>query len=418
MEELPENYLNEIQRLLEETLKRLYDGKEPGNAMLAKAGKTLAEKVAESYREITVDFTTPDAEMLMRLTRDAWQFSAAKNWQELRDITLALTDENGKLREWNDFREAAGKTGLKYNELWMRTEYDQAVAGAQNSARWTEFEREKDIIPNLKYQTVGDSAVRLEHQLLDGIIKPIKDPFWTTHYPPNGWGCRCEAVQSLEGDGEITPDKALPSVPIAPMFRTNLAKTGLIYPRNHPYYNGIPRAELRKAIAYLPPENTFQSLVIGKHEIDVHPLHGERELGKNIEAVNTLLKHEPKTKVKLLPVIEVNANTKTADRQARKLFFPEEYLKKFPDKNPDILYNKMVAEIENARATRTSIVNAIKHGKKQSGFVFVRVPDDANVNNLYHIANGQMKNYRDKEDLTIWLYNSSGKIELSTKQKR
>jgi hypothetical protein len=66
----------------------------------------------------------------------------------------------------------------------------------------------------------------------------------------------------------------------------------LIFPKGHPYYTGIPQSELRKAIAYLPPENTYTDVVIGDYQIDIHPLHGEKELHRNIETCNTLLKHD------------------------------------------------------------------------------------------------------------------------------
>lgn len=33
---------------------------------------------------------------------------------------------------------------------------------------------------------------RPEHLALHGLILRWDDPFWQTHYPPNGWGCQCE----------------------------------------------------------------------------------------------------------------------------------------------------------------------------------------------------------------------------------
>lgn len=35
---------------------------------------------------------------------------------------------------------------------------------------------------------------RPEHLAWDGRIVPRDDPWWSTHYPPNGWGCRCYVV--------------------------------------------------------------------------------------------------------------------------------------------------------------------------------------------------------------------------------
>ena len=37
----------------------------------------------------------------------------------------------------------------------------------------------------------GVAHPRLEHIAWSGTVLPITDPWWNTHYPPNGWRCHC-----------------------------------------------------------------------------------------------------------------------------------------------------------------------------------------------------------------------------------
>lgn len=93
------------------------------------------------------------------------------------------------------------------------------------------------MYPNLEYRTVLDQRVREEHVKLHGVIRPIDDSFWDTHYPPNGWRCRCSVRSS---DKEVTPTKKIPKVPIHKHFRHNVGKTGQIFDeKQHPYYKYI-----------------------------------------------------------------------------------------------------------------------------------------------------------------------------------
>jgi hypothetical protein len=44
------------------------------------------------------------------------------------------------------------------------------------------------------YRHSGAEHPRLQHLAWNGLTLPADHPFWQTHYPPNGWGCRCRVV--------------------------------------------------------------------------------------------------------------------------------------------------------------------------------------------------------------------------------
>ena len=66
------------------------------------------------------------------------------------------------------------------------------------AARWERIQDHKDRFPYLMYDAVNDSRTRPQHLEWDGLILPVDHPFWKTHGPPNGWGCRCILRQLSE----------------------------------------------------------------------------------------------------------------------------------------------------------------------------------------------------------------------------
>lgn len=53
----------------------------------------------------------------------------------------------------------------------------------------------RQVMPLVVYRH-NDSVLtpRPEHVAWDGTALPIDHPWWSTHYPPNDWGCQCYAV--------------------------------------------------------------------------------------------------------------------------------------------------------------------------------------------------------------------------------
>lgn len=84
----------------------------------------------------------------------------------------------------------------------LRTIFDVNMRVSFAQGRWEQQRAVKDAFPYLRYEGILDSRIRPEHRRWHGTILPMDHPWWKTHYPPNGWKCRCDAVAVSDGDLE------------------------------------------------------------------------------------------------------------------------------------------------------------------------------------------------------------------------
>lgn len=84
-----------------------------------------------------------------------------------------------------------GKRGWR-----TRVIYDNNLRSSHMAGRWEQIQRVKKRRPYLVYHTAGDNNVRPKHNEWRYIALPVDHPFWDTHFPPNGWGCRCYIVSA------------------------------------------------------------------------------------------------------------------------------------------------------------------------------------------------------------------------------
>lgn len=69
--------------------------------------------------------------------------------------------------------------------------YNVNTRVAYNVGRYAQLMNSTDTHPFWQYVAVMDSRTRPSHAALNGLVFRYDDPFWKTHYPPNGWNCRC-----------------------------------------------------------------------------------------------------------------------------------------------------------------------------------------------------------------------------------
>lgn len=84
----------------------------------------------------------------------------------------------------------------------LRTIYRTNMRTARAAGQWQRIERRAESHPYLLYQLGPSKEHRVEHEGYAGLVLPVTDPWWDTHYPPNGWGCKCRVRQVNERERE------------------------------------------------------------------------------------------------------------------------------------------------------------------------------------------------------------------------
>lgn len=248
-----------LDRIMEDAMRKVWDKKVKSGEVDADSwqyfagqlDKAIQQGYGASLAQISYEQAT-DWEMVAQLRRNIFVFAAFKNHAAIKDMTAALLDDKGKLREWPDFRDAVAPLTGQYFDLWLKAEYNTAVATGQTTAKWQEFQRNKEALPMLQYVTQQDDLVRAAHRAIDGVTLPIDDEFWNEYYPPNGWNCRCNIIQTAGPERKATVVLSEEQAP--PLFRNNPAKSHELFPQSHPYFQTVPetqRPRLMRAVSEL-----------------------------------------------------------------------------------------------------------------------------------------------------------------------
>lgn len=109
---------------------------------------------------------------------------------------------------WEGWTGSDTKAGRDWR---TRVIYRTNLSASYAAGRWQQLNH-PDLLKSRPYwKYIHNDTVRHPrplHQSWSGTVLRYDDPFWQTHFPPNGWGCRCRitAVSESEYKGHPAPD--------------------------------------------------------------------------------------------------------------------------------------------------------------------------------------------------------------------
>jgi hypothetical protein len=190
----------------------------------------------------------PDDDFRAAILRNNEVFVAFKVHRMQNDMARLLLDSNGNLKPFEQWRKEVMPIASHQVGQWLRTEYNTAVLRAHQAADWQQFEREKDVLPNLRWMPSTSVNPGKDHMVFWGTVRPIDDPFWNEHRPGDRWNCKCDLSSTDDPVTEI-PDFTRKDNP-HPGLDNNPGKDGKLFSDTHPYIaNAYPGA--KKAVERL-----------------------------------------------------------------------------------------------------------------------------------------------------------------------
>lgn len=125
----------------------------------------------------------------------------------------------------------------------LKTIYDTNMRTARSAGQWERMQRTKKTHPYLLYSLGPSIEHRQEHVQWDGLLLPLDDPFWQTHYPQNGWGCKCRVRQVSQQEYDKLVEQGVSAR--EPEYDQDGNRTGRWTDKTKPVQTTAPKVETR-----------------------------------------------------------------------------------------------------------------------------------------------------------------------------
>lgn len=370
-----------IDGVIESAINQLYDDRklseETSDQLFVTHYEPLRRAVDEGYGKplVKIEYGTPNYEFLKQLQTNTAVFAMFKSHASVKEMAALLKDEKGNLRSRDEFKREALKVDSTYRGSTLDVQYDTGVRQARMAANWQRYVKNKKLYPNLKYMRTKAAKPDEKHLAFVGIVRPVDDPFWNTHYPPNRWRCQCSVEQTDEEATDVPGN--LPPIPAD--FAFNSGKTGQVFDlKNSEYIKSVPPAEqpalIKKAKSYVVKDAIanaeYQQLYSSKSggKVEAHPVTFNNADFDNVLKLARQMANEGHT-VRMLPDV--------SDPALRSQLLPSNGIT--GSKNPDYLIDgKIVADGKQVTgASKNTISHTISQAKKQCNSVIIDIPEDS-----------------------------------------
>lgn len=227
----------QIQKLLQ----GIHDGTINDRALPEDLYYAIADYLKKGlYEGFGSDLTSAEGEYLdnlIDLRDNIYLFAGAKTFQFTKEAGELITDEDGQIRPFSEFKAEAEQLYGQYNEDWLQAEYNTTIGQAQMANQWQQIEDTKEQLPFLTFSTAGNPCDECEP--FESLTAPVDDPIWDICTPLLHFNCMCILEQHDEDAIPSTKEfiDNLPVDDIPDTFKNNPGKTGEIFTKDHPYFD-------------------------------------------------------------------------------------------------------------------------------------------------------------------------------------
>lgn len=186
-----------------------YDTWQEGHAKAFTVAKAMKMDVLKAIRqEVTkaiegdwYDVLGPDG-----------QTTRVKRGLTLQEFRKRLTPRLKSLGWWGKTTDEGGKEIQLGSPYRLATIYRTNMQTSYMAGRYKQQMAAVKALPYWQYVAVMDAKTRPAHRALNGKVFRADDRFWDTHYPPNGFGCRCRVrpmtASAVSREGITVQDSA------------------------------------------------------------------------------------------------------------------------------------------------------------------------------------------------------------------